>query len=87
MKPLLLFVLVISHLFSKQDSWKPTHYIWSFGFALDCDKTEKNKEAPWNPDIIYRNVQNGDIIWVPTGQLYIFQKDVFPTITEPFILV
>jgi len=56
-------------------------------FCLRLDKTEKNKEAPWNPDIIYRNVQNGDIIWVPTGQLYIFQKDVFPTITEPFILV
>lgn len=87
MKALFLFILVISNLFSKEDSWKPTHYIWSFGFALDCDKTEKNKEAPWNPDIMYADIQNGDIVWVPGSALYLFQKDVLPRIVEPFILV
>lgn len=67
--------------------WKPTHYIWSFGLALDCDKTEKNIETSWNPDIIYADIKKADIVWVPSGNLYSFEKDIFPKIKDPIILV
>jgi hypothetical protein len=88
MNQLFLLILLISNLLSANEKiWEPTHFVWGFGLTLECDVTEKNKETPWNADVIYKDIKNGDIVWVPGEALDLFQKDVLPKITEPFILL
>jgi hypothetical protein len=68
--------------------WKPTDYIWSYGFALDCNLPARNQSGlNWNPDTMYNDIIDGDIIWVPAGNTANFINSVFPKIEKNIIII
>ena len=70
-----------------EDVWKPTNYIWNLGLALMCDV--KPHDIPYFnfEESNYENIKEGDIVWVKSGLLQYFYKQILPKVKNNFILV
>ena len=82
------FVALCLLFFSKgialEDYWKISSYVSHVNFALDCDVPPNQWD--WDPTL-YKNIKKGDIVWCDGGSIGLFQNEVLPSITEPFILI
>lgn len=96
MKRLLLLIVFVCitgylgfHFFKpKANAFKPGKYVWSMGFAYDCDVTllkwkGKHPRHYLNADKIKR----GDVVWVQLRQVPNFYNDFLPKIQHPVVLV
>jgi len=77
----------------RNNEWELTETIWNFGIISSCDigldltPIEYFKsDYCFNPDR-YRNIQNGDIVWVKCRFLVEFYRRVLFKIQNPFVMV
>jgi hypothetical protein len=76
--------------------FEPTHYVWSRGLALLCDKNGgvdfikrqagRSRAIAFDPRA-YDGIAAGDLVWVRVTRLEQFIREVLPSIREPFALV
>lgn len=79
-----LFAVVFSQLAASP--FQPAKYIWSLGFASDCNVTFSESKDPAtyiNP----KKIKEGDVIWVQSHFIPKFAKEFLPHIKNRFILV
>jgi hypothetical protein len=81
-----------------KDGSKSTNFIWSLGYALECDVSPFRGVLPrdystgdrsWtlDPRRYARKPRSGDLVWVASRFLPVFFKECLPRIKVPFALV
>lgn len=91
---LFLACIPITFFGSLKNLWEKTEMIWNFGIISSCDlgleaspfRFFERNEDEFNPQN-YINIQSGDIVWVKCRWLPKFYNQVFPHVTNPFVLV
>ena len=67
--------------------------IWNFGIISNCDKglnqppVEYFAKEPQFDKSAYAQIARGDVVWIKTEFIARFYREVFPEVTEPFVLV
>lgn len=88
MKHLLCFFLLLPLYLFSSNPWQPTEYIWNLGLVLSIDNKKMSAfEDSTIPLEAYKNIQEGDIVWLRSDWFPQFINQIFPFIKHPFILV
>lgn len=91
------FLLFFSFIFINANASDPARYVWSVGFAMDCDYVpfrtlpqDYETYPPRSyiaPERYIHDVKKRSVIWVQEFQVKAFYHDVLPYIKKPFVLV
>lgn len=83
----MFWVLLLPVLLFAEGIWEPTEYMWNLGLMLTCDK--KMKSIPQNnfDPAVYKNVCEGDVLWIRSEWFGAFINEALPFIKHRFVLV
>lgn len=87
------FLLITNLLYSVNPNWEQTEFIWNFSFIHISDVGQNM--TPWQyfqgpPTFnknIYKNIREGDIVWINSRFVKQFSEQVLPKVNHPFVLI
>lgn len=88
-----LMMAALAH--AENRAWDKSDFMWNFGIISSCDIGmpyapgeffAKEDSLPFNPNL-YKNIPARAIVWMRTKWFAQFYREVFPSITNSFVLV